>query len=67
MKSCGQNKFNRLVSSFWGILLLRFDQGERVAESLVLDDGSVVHTLEDPIGKRDSFPSHLEGSVCDVI
>ncbi len=37
---------------------------------LVLDDGCVAHALvfaENTIGKRVSFPTHLERSVCEVI
>ena len=59
-------------SYLWSLprILLRFDQRQRMTESLVLDDGCWVDSLvlvEDPVGKRMSLPAHLQPAIREVV
>ncbi len=51
-------------------VLLCLHNSQCVSKPLVLYDGRVTHALifaEDAVGKRVSFPPHLERSICEVI
>jgi hypothetical protein len=51
-------------------VLLHLDQRQRMAQTFVLDDCSMVYTpilAEDPLGKHLSFPAHLQASISEVV
>jgi hypothetical protein len=55
---------------FGSCLLLRLDEGQRMAKTLVLDGGGVADALvlaEDTVGKRVAFPSHLQSGIREVV
>jgi hypothetical protein len=51
-------------------ILLCLDDGERMSQTLVLDDGGVADSLvfaEDAVGKYLPFPSHLQAPIGKVV
>lgn len=51
-------------------ILLCFDKCEGVAQPLIVHDRGMVDSLilaENPVGKHDTFPPDLQGSVVELV